>query len=104
MRIEIKIDDGEFVPLIDGPLIAQRMVMSAAPNDSMLTLVVQDDSVLLNQVETVTVFEELSAIGYRRDQVFAKRASSRRSTPPRPPAAALERARRPARHRDAAAA
>jgi len=60
VRIEIRIDEGEFVPLIDGPLIAQRMVMSAAPNDSMLTLVVQDDSVKLNQVETVTVFEELS--------------------------------------------
>jgi hypothetical protein len=60
IRVEIKIDEGAFVALIDGPVIAQRVEMSAAPNDSTLTLVVQDDSVKLNQVETVAVFEELS--------------------------------------------
>lgn len=60
VRIEVRIDEGGFVPLIDGPMIAQRMEMSAAPNDSTLTLVVQDDSVKLNQVETVAVFEEMS--------------------------------------------
>ena len=61
IRVEIKVADGDFVPLIDGPLVGQRMTMSASPNESMLTLVVHDDSVLLNQIETVSVFEEFSA-------------------------------------------
>lgn len=61
IRIEVRIDEGDFVPLIDGPMIAQRMEMSASPDDSKLTLVVQDDSVKLNQIETVTVFDEMTA-------------------------------------------
>lgn len=61
IRIEVKVGDGDFVPLIDGPLVSQRMTMSASPNESMLTLVVHDDSVLLNQIESVSVFEELAA-------------------------------------------
>ena len=70
VRVEIRIDEGDFVPLIDGPIIAQRMDMSAAPNDSTLTLVVQDDGVKLNQVEGVAVFEEVTASDIAR-QVFA---------------------------------
>lgn len=70
IRLEIRIDEGDFVPLIDGPLIAQRMEMSASPNDSKLTLVVQDDSVKLNQVETVAVFDELTASEIAK-QLFA---------------------------------
>lgn len=61
IRVEVKIGDGEFVPLIDGSLIAQRMTLSASPNQSTLNLVVHDDSVLLNQLESVSVFEELTA-------------------------------------------
>jgi hypothetical protein len=61
IRVEVKAGDGDFVPLIDGPLVAQRMTMSASPNQSMLTLVVHDDSVLLNQIESVSVYEELAA-------------------------------------------
>jgi len=61
IRVEIKVGDGDFVPLIDGPVVAQRMTMSASPEESMLTLVVHDDSVLLNQIESVSVFEELTA-------------------------------------------
>ena len=61
IRVEIKVGSGDFVPLIDGPVVGQRMTMSASPNDSLLTLVVHDDSVLLNQIESVSVFEELAA-------------------------------------------
>ena len=60
IRIEVKIRDGEFVPLIDGPIVAQKFDLSASPNNSKLVLVVQDDSVLLNQEEQVTVFEDKS--------------------------------------------
>ncbi len=58
IRIEVKIRDGEFIPLIDGPIVGQKFDLSASPNSSKLVLVVQDDSVLLNQEEQVTVFED----------------------------------------------
>ena len=61
VRIEIKVGDGDFVPLIDGSVVGQRLKLAAAPNQSMLILIVHDDSVQLNQVERVVVFEELSA-------------------------------------------
>ncbi len=60
IRIEVKIRDGEFVPLIDGPIIGQKFDLSASPNNSKMVLFVQDDSVLLNQEEQVTVFEDKS--------------------------------------------
>jgi len=58
VRLEVKIREGEFVPLIDGPVVGQRFELSASPNSSKMVLVVQDDSVLLNQVEEVVVFED----------------------------------------------
>jgi hypothetical protein len=61
IRVEVKIRDSEFVPLIDGPIIGQRFELSGSPNDSKLTLIVQDDSVLLNQNEAVELYEDQSA-------------------------------------------
>jgi hypothetical protein len=62
MRVEVKADPaGGFVALIDGPVIGQKVELSASPNQSKLTLLVHDDSVKLNQVETVAVFEERTA-------------------------------------------
>lgn len=59
IRIEVKIgEDGEFSALIDGPIVAQRFELASGPGESLLTLVVHDDSVLLNQVESVAVFED----------------------------------------------
>jgi len=59
IRVEVKMgEDGTFNALIDGPIIAQRFELAAGPGESLLTLVVHDDSVLLNQVETVAVFED----------------------------------------------
>lgn len=58
IRVEIQMGEGEFVPLIDGSIIAQRFELSAGPGESVLTLVVHDDSVLLNQIETVALFED----------------------------------------------
>lgn len=60
VRIEVKIRDGDFVPLIDGPIIGQRFELSASPNASKMILVVQDDSVLLNQDEGVDLYENRS--------------------------------------------
>jgi phage protein D len=60
VRVEVRIREGDFVPLIDGPIVAQKFELSASPNNSRIVLVVQDDSVLMNQEEEVTVFEERS--------------------------------------------
>jgi len=61
IRIEVQIGEGDFVPLIDGPVVAQRFALKAEPDDSQLTLVVHDDSVLLNRDEKVVVFEDKAA-------------------------------------------
>ena len=61
IRVEIRIREGDFVPLIDGPIVGQRFDMSASPNSSKMTLVVQDDTALMNQNEAVELFEDKSA-------------------------------------------
>ncbi|WP_155844878.1 hypothetical protein [Arenimonas oryziterrae] len=58
IRVEVKIGEGEFTALIDGPIVAQRFELGAGPGESGLTLVVHDDSVLLNQTEEVALFED----------------------------------------------
>jgi hypothetical protein len=58
VRVEVRVGTGSFVPLIDGPLVSQRFEFDAAPDRSTLTLVAQDDSVLLNQEEGVEIFED----------------------------------------------
>lgn len=61
IRVEVKIGEGEFVPLIDGPVVGQRIEMGAGPGESAMTLVVHDDSVLMNQTEQVALFEDMTA-------------------------------------------
>ncbi len=61
IRVEVKIREGDFIPLIDGPIVGQRFELSGSPNSSKLTLVVQDDSVLMNQDEAVELYEDKSA-------------------------------------------
>ena len=61
IRVEVKLGDGDFSALIDGPVVAQRFELSAEPGESSLTLVVHDDSVLLNQVEAVNLYEDMAA-------------------------------------------
>jgi phage protein D len=60
VRVEVKVGDGDFVPLIDGPIVGNRFELHAAPDESRMALVVQDDSVLLNREEKVAVFENLA--------------------------------------------
>jgi hypothetical protein len=61
VRIEVSVDEGDFVPLIDGPIVAQRFELSAAPAESEMILVVQDDGVLMNQKEEIALFEDMGA-------------------------------------------
>lgn len=57
VRVEIGVD-GRFTPLIDGPVARYDTAMDSRPGRSSLTLVVRDDSTLLNRDEEVEVFEE----------------------------------------------
>jgi phage protein D len=56
-RVEVKVGEGDFVPLIDGPVVGHRFELDAAPNASRMVVVAHDDSVLLDREEKVVVFE-----------------------------------------------
>jgi phage protein D len=60
IRVEVKVGDGAFQALIDGPVVANRFELSAAPDESEMVLVVQDDSVLLDREEKVALFEDMA--------------------------------------------
>ena len=55
IRIEVNAGDGAFVPLIDGPVVGSDSERSALPGKSVITVVVHDDSALLNRVAAVAV-------------------------------------------------
>ncbi len=90
IRVEVKTGDSGFVPLIDGPVVAQRFELDAAPNASSLVLVVQDDSVLLNRDEAVELFEDLSPDAVAQ-QLFAQAGLSARTDAVASPAGGFER-------------
>ena len=60
VRIEVQVADADFLPLIDGPVVGNRYEMKASPDQSRMTLVVHDDSVLLNRDEKVVLFEDMA--------------------------------------------
>ena len=49
VRVEAKIGDGEFIPLIDGTIQSQEPDLNASPGLSVITLVVHDDTNLLHR-------------------------------------------------------
>src|SRR5262249_8705072 len=55
--IEIKVGDGTFVPLIDGPIVGSDNQMNSEPGRSTLTVMVQDDSVHLHRQDTTNLHE-----------------------------------------------
>jgi hypothetical protein len=64
LRIEIQVGDGNFVPLIDGPIVGWQERLSAEPGQSMLTVQVQDDSYYLNRAGKQYHFQ-----GLRDDEI-----------------------------------
>jgi len=90
VRVEVRIGDGDFVALIDGPIIAQHFELDAAPNRSKMVLVTQDDSVLLNRDEEVLVFENKSADEIAQE-IFGKFGLSVEADTVTMPAGGLER-------------
>jgi hypothetical protein len=57
IRVEIRIGTGDFVPLIDGPVVGADTRMSAQPGESLQTVIVHDDSAYLNHHEDVQRFD-----------------------------------------------
>src|SRR5947207_894260 len=55
IRVEVNPGDGKFVPLIDGPVVGFDSARSAYPGKSIVTVVVHDDSALLNREAKVEV-------------------------------------------------
>jgi len=71
VRIELKLGDAAFVPLIDGPVASFDTAMDSQPGRSHVNLVVRDDSVLLNREEDTEVFEN------RTDEAVAREVFGR---------------------------
>jgi hypothetical protein len=59
VRVEIKVGDTEFIPLIDGSIVGFNRQMSSEPGKSVIFLQVQDDSIYLNQEDEIFRFESL---------------------------------------------
>src|SRR5262249_8361053 len=57
VRLEIQIQSASWVPLIDGPIVNVEGSRFSEPGQSMLTIVVSDDSFYLHRDETVTSFQ-----------------------------------------------
>jgi hypothetical protein len=57
IRLEVQMQSSAWVPLIDGPIINVDGAMHSEPGQSMLTLVVNDDSFYLHRDERVLSFE-----------------------------------------------
>jgi hypothetical protein len=55
VRVEVNAGDGKFVPLIDGPIVGFDSARSALPGKSEVTVVVHDDSALLNRKAAIDV-------------------------------------------------
>src|SRR5215213_4463848 len=55
IRVEVNAGDGKFVPLIDGPVVGVDSARSAQPGKSVITVVVHDDSALLNREAKIDV-------------------------------------------------
>ena len=91
VRIDIKVGDGDFVSLLDGPVIGQRFELDAAPDRSHLTIVVHDDSVLLDRDEKVAVYENEALASLVRELIEEPGLDSRVDAQLPDPASAVDR-------------
>lgn len=56
-RVEISINGGDFVALIDGPVVGHDTARSSIPGKSFVTVVVHDDSALLHKEDEIKPYE-----------------------------------------------
>ena len=63
VRVEVKpSEDGDFVPLIDGLIVGQRFELTQSASGGKMTVIVHDDSALLNRDEAVELFAEVDTV------------------------------------------
>lgn len=60
VRVEVNPGNGQFVPLIDGPLVSRRSTRTNEPGESTVTLIVHDDSVHLDRKAEMIRHEQRS--------------------------------------------
>jgi hypothetical protein len=94
VRVEVRIGEGDFAPLIDGPVVGNDSERSSIPGKSVITLVAHDDSALLHREDEVQRYEAGSDSEIA-EQIFSDAnlggSIEIDSTPPHPdnPAAAI---------------
>jgi hypothetical protein len=60
LRLEVSLQGGPYIPLIDGPIITVNYDMHMEPGRSMARLEVQDDGFLLHRDESVNLYEGIT--------------------------------------------
>ncbi len=60
VRVEVQIGKGDFVPLIEGRVVAQRFEMGGGPNESRSVIVVNDESAMMNRTDRARLFEDMA--------------------------------------------
>jgi len=83
-RVRVELGSGSsFTPLIDGPVASYDHALDSQPGRSSVTLVVRDDSVLLNREERSEVFEQRDDDAIAREVFgeFSQIASTRIESP-----------------------
>ena len=81
IRVELRLGEGDFQPLIDGPIVGFDSDRRSAPGQSVVTVIVHDDSALLNRDASGRLVSR-RAQGLR-DRRSGSSATTRRSPPPR---------------------
>ena len=89
VRVEVKAGEGSFVPLIDGPIVGFDSDRRAVPGQSTVTVVVHDDSVLLNRIaepESFAPGKKDSDIATQIFGLYSEIATKKVESTPDPPA------------------
>jgi len=60
VRIEVKVGDRDWHPLIDGPIVGNDRRMSSEPGQSSVLVIVHDDSAYLNRDDEIRSFQNMS--------------------------------------------
>ncbi len=60
VRVEVKVGDRSYLPLIDGPIVGSDRRTSSEPGQSSILVIVHDDSAYLNREDEVRSFQNMS--------------------------------------------
>ena len=60
VRVEVKVGERSYVPLIDGPIVGSDRRTSSEPGQSSLLMIVHDDSAYLNRADEIRNFQNMS--------------------------------------------